>query len=85
MLPAFTALPITSAEWRSASDAEVSHGFLSIAKVYRSQAEVLKAKKKAGKSGVDREWPISNGIPNLLLVGPNLFSGDWPRPRRGDA
>jgi hypothetical protein len=34
---------------RSASDAEVSHGFLSMAKAYRSQAEVLKAKKKAGK------------------------------------
>ena len=39
---------------RSASDAEVSQGFLSIAKVYRSQAEVLKAKKKAGKK---RRWP----------------------------
>jgi hypothetical protein len=32
--------------------------FLSIEKACRSQAEVLKAKKKAGKSGVDREWPI---------------------------
>jgi len=35
---------------RSASDAEVGlPEFLSIEKAYRSQAEVLKAKKKAGK------------------------------------
>jgi|HubBroStandDraft_6_1064221.scaffolds.fasta_scaffold1356362_1 hypothetical protein len=35
---------------RAASDAEVSEGFLSLAKAYRSQADVLKmAKKKSGK------------------------------------
>jgi hypothetical protein len=35
---------------RAASDAEVSEGFLSLAKVYRSQAGALKmAKKKSGK------------------------------------
>ena len=70
---------------RSASDAEVSQGFLGMAKAYRGQAKVLKAKKKAGKR---RRWPtaayFSNGITNLLLVGPILFSGGWPRPRRGD-
>ena len=31
------------------SDAEISERFLSMAKAYRSQADVLKAKKKSGK------------------------------------
>jgi hypothetical protein len=34
---------------RSASDAEISQSFLNMAKAYRSQADVLKAKKKADK------------------------------------
>jgi len=34
---------------RTASDAEVSQSFLNMAGAYRSQAEVLKAKKKSGK------------------------------------
>ena len=34
---------------QSASNAEISQNFLNMAKAYRSQAEVLKAKKKAGK------------------------------------
>ena len=34
---------------RSASDGEVSQSFLNMAKAYRSQAEVLKAKKKSTK------------------------------------
>ena len=34
---------------RSASDAEISQSFLNMAKAYRSQADVLKAKKKSGK------------------------------------
>jgi hypothetical protein len=34
---------------RSASDAEISERFLSMAKAYRSQADVMKAKKKSGK------------------------------------
>jgi hypothetical protein len=34
---------------RSASDAEISQSFLNMAKAYRSQADVLQAKKKAGK------------------------------------
>jgi hypothetical protein len=34
---------------RAASDIEVSEGFLNMAKAYRSQAEVLKAKQKSGK------------------------------------
>jgi hypothetical protein len=39
---------------RSVSDAEISERFLSMAKAYRSQADVLKAKKKSGKK---RRWP----------------------------
>ena len=34
---------------RAASDLEVSQGFLNMAKAYRSQADVLKAKRKSGK------------------------------------
>jgi hypothetical protein len=34
---------------RAASDLEVSQGFLNMAKAYRSQAEVLKAKRKSRK------------------------------------
>jgi hypothetical protein len=34
---------------RSASDAEISQSFLNMAKAYRSQADVLKAKKKSRK------------------------------------
>ena len=34
---------------RSVSDAEISQRFLSMAMAYRSQADVLKAKKKAKK------------------------------------
>jgi hypothetical protein len=34
---------------RSVSDAEISERFLNMAKAYRSQAGVLKARKKSGK------------------------------------
>ena len=34
---------------RAVSDAEISERFLNMAKAYRSQADVLKAKKKSGK------------------------------------
>jgi hypothetical protein len=34
---------------RSASDVEISQRYLNMARAYRTQAEVLKAKKKAGK------------------------------------
>ena len=34
---------------RSATDVEISQRYLNMAQAYRSQAEVLKAKKKAGK------------------------------------
>jgi hypothetical protein len=34
---------------RSATDVEISQRYLSMAQAYRSQAKVLKAKKKAGK------------------------------------
>jgi hypothetical protein len=34
---------------RAASDAEMSKNFLNMAKAYRSQADMLKAKKKSGK------------------------------------
>jgi hypothetical protein len=34
---------------RTASDVEISERFLNMAKAYRSQADVLKAKKKSGK------------------------------------
>jgi hypothetical protein len=34
---------------RSVSDAEISERFLNMAKAYRSQADVLKVKKKGGK------------------------------------
>src|SRR4030088_722718 len=34
---------------RAASDAEISQSLLDMAKAYRSQADVLKAKKKSGK------------------------------------
>jgi hypothetical protein len=34
---------------RSVSDAEISERFLNLANAYRSQADVLKAKKKSGK------------------------------------
>jgi len=34
---------------QSAPDAEISQNFLNMAKAYRSQADVLKAKKKSGK------------------------------------
>jgi hypothetical protein len=34
---------------RSVSGAEISERFLSMAKAYRSQADVMKAKKKSGK------------------------------------
>ena len=33
---------------RSVSDPEISQSFLNLAKAYRSQADVLKAKKKSG-------------------------------------
>jgi hypothetical protein len=35
---------------------------------------MLKAKKKADKSGVDREWSVLKCIPNLLLMGPSIYS-----------
>ena len=35
---------------RSVSDAEISERFLSMAKAYRSQADVLKGKKKSVKA-----------------------------------
>jgi hypothetical protein len=34
---------------RSVTDTEISEGFLNVARAYRSQAQVLKAKKKAAK------------------------------------
>jgi hypothetical protein len=34
---------------RSVSNTEISERFLNMAKAYRSQADVLKAKKKSGK------------------------------------
>jgi hypothetical protein len=34
---------------QSLSDAEISERFLNMAKAYRSQADVMKAKKKSGK------------------------------------
>jgi hypothetical protein len=34
---------------RAVSDAEISERFLNMAKAYRSQADVLKAKKKSGR------------------------------------
>jgi hypothetical protein len=34
---------------RSATDTEISEGFLNMARAYRSQAQVLKAKKRAAK------------------------------------
>ena len=34
---------------RTVSDAEMSERFLNMAKAYRSQADVLKGKKKSGK------------------------------------
>jgi hypothetical protein len=34
---------------RTASNIEISQSFLNMAKAYRSQADVLKAKKKSGK------------------------------------
>jgi hypothetical protein len=34
---------------RAASDAEISERFLNMAKAYRSQADMLKARKKSGK------------------------------------
>jgi hypothetical protein len=34
---------------RTVSDAEISERFLSLAKAYRSQADLLKVKKKSGK------------------------------------
>jgi hypothetical protein len=34
---------------QTASDVEVSQNFLNMAKAYRSQADVLKAKQKSGK------------------------------------
>jgi hypothetical protein len=34
---------------RAASDAEISQSLLDMAKAYRSQADVLKAKKRSGK------------------------------------
>jgi hypothetical protein len=34
---------------RSASDVEIAQNFLSMARAYRAQAEVLKAKRKAEK------------------------------------
>jgi hypothetical protein len=43
---------------RFTSDAEISERFLSMANAYRSQADVLKAKKKAKKkSGKKRRRP----------------------------
>jgi len=34
---------------RAISDAEISESFLNLAKAYRSEADMLKAKKKSGK------------------------------------
>jgi hypothetical protein len=39
---------------RTVSDAEISERFLSMAKAYRSQADVMKAKKTKKKSGKKR-------------------------------
>jgi hypothetical protein len=41
---------------RSATDAEIAQSFLNMAKAYRSQADVLSAKKKK-KSGQKRRRP----------------------------
>jgi len=45
---------------RSASDAEISESFLAMAKAYRIQADLLKAKKKSEKSG-SRVARVSSG------------------------
>jgi hypothetical protein len=34
---------------RSATDVEISQGYRNMARAYRSQADILQAKKKAGK------------------------------------
>ena len=39
---------------RTASDAEISEGFLNMAKAYQRQADVLKAKKMARKKSTRR-------------------------------
>jgi len=41
----------------SASDAEISQSFLNMARAYRSQADVLKARKSPTKSD-DQEWSV---------------------------
>jgi hypothetical protein len=45
---------------RTVSDPEVSASFLNMAKAYRSQADVLKAKKKARKKGQLRSTSLFN-------------------------
>jgi hypothetical protein len=47
---------------RASSDAEVSRDFLNMAKAYRSQADVLKAKRKSGKK---------NGAEGRLVIIPD--------------
>jgi hypothetical protein len=44
---------------RATSDAEVSQSFLNMAKAYRSQADVLKAKKAQKKSRKKRRYRVS--------------------------
>jgi len=79
-----SALPIVAAGWRGpASAAEVSRGFKYGEGAVRRRA--LKAKKRPAKATWTETGLFANGIPNLLLARPNLFSGGWPRPRRGDA
>jgi hypothetical protein len=62
---------------RSTSDAEISQSFLNMARAYRSQADVLRARKKVRqkaaltKSGLfsNGEWinSVSTGDRDLLL------------------
>ncbi|MGY3693612.1 hypothetical protein ACVIGA_003692 [Bradyrhizobium sp. USDA 3240] len=44
---------------RTVADPEISEGFLNMAKAYRSQADVLEAKKKSGKKRRPRQASAS--------------------------
>jgi len=48
---------------------------LNVAKAYRSQAEVLKAKKKPAKKRVDREWPVLKWHSQLAFGGAQSILG----------
>jgi hypothetical protein len=60
---------------RSASGAEISQSFLNMAKAYRSQADVLKAKQKFGKKAA-----LTNS--GLFSMASGLVR---PVPRSGSA